>query len=91
MFRTLLIRASVVALFTGLYLGLVILGGGGIQAFFSNSARTALVVVMLALVIASLFVGGNLSCVTCHDPQATDRALVLRLEEGELCLACHRN
>jgi len=36
-------------------------------------------------------VGGNLSCVTCHDPHATDRALVLRLDEGELCLACHRN
>ncbi|TFG38027.1 MAG: hypothetical protein E4H44_04460 [Candidatus Aminicenantes bacterium] len=36
-------------------------------------------------------VEGNLSCITCHDPQAADRALVLRLEEGELCLACHRN
>ena len=33
---------------------------------------------------------GNLSCITCHDPRAADRALVLRLEEGELCLGCHR-
>lgn len=36
-------------------------------------------------------VDGNLSCITCHDPQAADRALVIHLEEGELCLACHRN
>ena len=36
-------------------------------------------------------VAGNLSCITCHDPQAADRALVIHLEEGELCLACHRN
>ncbi|MGE0195408.1 MAG: isoprenylcysteine carboxylmethyltransferase family protein, partial [Methylocystis sp.] len=50
-----------VALSIGLYLALAIIGGGGVDAFFSNSARTALVVVTFALGAASLFVGGNLS------------------------------
>jgi protein-S-isoprenylcysteine O-methyltransferase Ste14 len=59
--RSLLIRAFSVALSVGLYLALAIIGGGGIDAFFSNAARTALIVVTLALGIASLFVGGNLS------------------------------
>jgi protein-S-isoprenylcysteine O-methyltransferase Ste14 len=59
--HSLLIRALSVALSVGLYLTLAIIGGGGIEAFFSNTARTALVVVTLALGIASLFVGGNLS------------------------------
>lgn len=36
-------------------------------------------------------VEGNLSCITCHDPRAADRALVIGLEDGKLCLACHRN
>jgi protein-S-isoprenylcysteine O-methyltransferase Ste14 len=60
-FRSLLIRALTVALLTGLYLGLAILGGGGFDAYFSNPARTAVVVVTLALVVASLSVGGSLS------------------------------
>ncbi|MBM3578463.1 MAG: isoprenylcysteine carboxylmethyltransferase family protein [Alphaproteobacteria bacterium] len=59
--HSLLIRALSVALSVGLYLALAILGGGGLEAFFSNPARTALVVVTLALGVASLFVGGNLS------------------------------
>lgn len=58
---SLLIRIFAVALSIGLYLALAIIGGGGIEAFFSSSARTALVVVTLALGFASLFVDGNLS------------------------------
>jgi protein-S-isoprenylcysteine O-methyltransferase Ste14 len=57
----LLIRIFAVALSIGLYLALAIIGGGGIEAFFSSPARTALVVVTLALGVASLFVDGNLS------------------------------
>lgn len=57
----LLIRVFAVALSIGLYLALAITGGGGIEAFFSNPARTALVVVTIALGVASLFVDGNLS------------------------------
>jgi protein-S-isoprenylcysteine O-methyltransferase Ste14 len=58
---SLMIRALSVALSVGLYLALAIIGGGGLDAFFSNPARTALVVVTLGLGVASLFVGGNLS------------------------------
>jgi protein-S-isoprenylcysteine O-methyltransferase Ste14 len=58
---SLLIRIFAVALSIGLYLALAIIGGGGIEAFFSNPARTALVIVTLALGFASLFVDGNLS------------------------------
>jgi protein-S-isoprenylcysteine O-methyltransferase Ste14 len=57
----LLIRIFAVALSIGLYLALAIIGGGGTEAFFSNPARTALVVVTVALGVASLFVDGNLS------------------------------
>jgi len=57
----LLIRVFAVAVSIGLYLALAITGGGGIEAFFSNPARTALVVVTIALGVASLFVDGNLS------------------------------
>ncbi len=61
MSHPLLIRALSVALSIGLYLALAILGAGGLDAYFANPARTALVVVTLALGVASLFVGGNLS------------------------------
>lgn len=57
----LLVRILALALSIGLYLALTILGAGGVDAFFANSARTALVAVTLALGVASLFVGGNLS------------------------------
>jgi len=43
------------------YLALAVIGWGGLAAFFSNPARTALVVVAFLLSGASLFVGGNLS------------------------------
>jgi protein-S-isoprenylcysteine O-methyltransferase Ste14 len=46
---------------TILYLGIAVFGAGGIAAFFSHPARTALAVVTFALVTAALFTEGNLS------------------------------
>jgi protein-S-isoprenylcysteine O-methyltransferase Ste14 len=43
------------------YLGLAVLGWGGVAAFFSNPARTALAVVTLLIGIAAFFAGGSLS------------------------------
>jgi protein-S-isoprenylcysteine O-methyltransferase Ste14 len=43
------------------YLGLAIVGWGGFDAFFSNPARTALVIVTAAMVVAALFSSANLS------------------------------
>jgi protein-S-isoprenylcysteine O-methyltransferase Ste14 len=43
------------------YLGLAILGAGGLAAFFSHPSRMALTVVLFALSGAALFSGGNLS------------------------------
>src|SRR3954451_13318898 len=43
------------------YLALAVIGWDGLAAFFSNSARTALVAVAVVLSVAGLFVGGNLS------------------------------
>jgi protein-S-isoprenylcysteine O-methyltransferase Ste14 len=46
---------------TLVYLGLAILGWGGISAFFAHPARIALTVVLFALTFAVLFTEGNLS------------------------------
>jgi protein-S-isoprenylcysteine O-methyltransferase Ste14 len=43
------------------YLGLAILGWGGVAAFFAHPARIALTIVFAAICIAAFFVGGNLS------------------------------
>jgi protein-S-isoprenylcysteine O-methyltransferase Ste14 len=43
------------------YLGLAVLGWGGVAAFFSSPARTALAVVTLLIGIAAFFAGGSLS------------------------------
>lgn len=59
--RSLLVRVLAVAMSIGAFLALTILGAGGVDAFFANAARTALVVVTIGLGVASLFVGGNLS------------------------------
>ncbi len=61
MSHSLLIRAFAVAMSIGVFLTLAIIGAGGLATYFTNSARTALVVVTIALGVASLFVGGNLS------------------------------
>jgi protein-S-isoprenylcysteine O-methyltransferase Ste14 len=44
-----------------LYLGLAVLGFGGVAPFFSHSALIALVAVQCALSVAAFFAGGNLS------------------------------
>ena len=44
-----------------LYLGLGILGWGGVGAFFSHPARVALTILTFALTIAAMFTSGNLS------------------------------
>lgn len=46
---------------TAAYLGLAVLGWGGFAAFFAHPARTTLVAITVALTVASLFTGGNLS------------------------------
>jgi protein-S-isoprenylcysteine O-methyltransferase Ste14 len=43
------------------YLGLAVLGWGGLAAFFSHPALTAVVGVQSALALAAFFAGGNLS------------------------------
>src|SRR5262249_22938524 len=45
----------------GLFLGLAVLGFGGVDAFFSHPALIALAVVTVALTIAGLFSQANLS------------------------------
>jgi protein-S-isoprenylcysteine O-methyltransferase Ste14 len=61
MSHSLLIRILSVALSIAVFLALAFVGAGGPAAYFANPARSALVVVTLALGVASLFVGGNLS------------------------------
>jgi len=46
---------------TSLWLGLAVWGWGGFALFFASSARTALVAVTFALMLASVFTSGNLS------------------------------
>lgn len=46
---------------TGLWLGLAVLGWGGVHAFLASPARVALVVVTVLLTLASSFTQGNLS------------------------------
>ena len=55
------LRLTLVAVGTLLYLALAILGWGGIAAFFSHSALSALVVSFLVLSGTAVFAGGNLS------------------------------
>jgi len=43
------------------YLGLAVLGWGGLTAFFAHPARTALAVTFVAISCVALFAGGNLS------------------------------
>lgn len=46
---------------TAVYLALAILGWGGFAAFFCRPAFIALTIVMVALAVAGVFAGGNLS------------------------------
>jgi len=54
-------RVALVLVGTALYLGLAVLGWGGVDAFFANSARRALAVALVVVSLASLFAGGNVS------------------------------
>jgi protein-S-isoprenylcysteine O-methyltransferase Ste14 len=55
------LRLLVVLPGAALYLGLAVLGRGGIAAFFGQPALTALALVLAALCGAALFAGGNVS------------------------------
>jgi protein-S-isoprenylcysteine O-methyltransferase Ste14 len=46
---------------TVVYLGLAVLGWGGFRAFLAEPARLAVAIVMVALTVAALFSGGNVS------------------------------
>jgi protein-S-isoprenylcysteine O-methyltransferase Ste14 len=59
MSRTTLLLTALLG--TLVYLGLAILGWGGISAFFAHPARIALTVMLFALTFAALFTEGNLS------------------------------
>lgn len=54
-------KLVMVVLGTLVYVGLAVIGWGGIAPFFANPARVALVIVALALSVVACFVGGNLS------------------------------
>jgi len=53
--------ATAAVVSVGVYLGLAIVGEGGPRAFFADGARTALAVVTVAALVASLFSQVNLS------------------------------
>jgi protein-S-isoprenylcysteine O-methyltransferase Ste14 len=57
----LIIRLALIVLGTAAYLGLAVLGWGGLAAFFSHPALIALAVAVSVLAGVSLFAGGNLS------------------------------
>lgn len=58
---TLMAKLALVVVGTVVYLGLAVLGWSGFSAFFSHPALIALTMAAVAVSIASLFVGGNLS------------------------------
>ncbi len=55
------LRLALVIVGSVVYLGLAVLGWGGIAAFFSHPALTALAIAFLALSGVALFAGGNVS------------------------------
>ena len=55
------VRLTLVVLATAIYIGLAVLGWGGLAAFFSHPALIALAAALAALAGASLFADGNLS------------------------------
>ncbi|MFZ3327808.1 MAG: isoprenylcysteine carboxylmethyltransferase family protein [Methylocella sp.] len=54
-------RLTLIVLGTAAYLGLAILGGGGVAAFFSHLALRALAAALFVIAGAAVFAGGNLS------------------------------
>jgi protein-S-isoprenylcysteine O-methyltransferase Ste14 len=55
------VRVTFVVVGTVVYLGVAVLGRGGLAAFFSHPPLTALAIVLFALSGVALFAGGNLS------------------------------
>src|SRR5437899_2438364 len=55
------IKVLLVVVGTAVYLLLAVIGWGGFAGYFANPARTAVVVVALALAVLACFVGGSLS------------------------------
>ncbi len=55
------VRLTLIVVGTAAYLGLAVLGWGGLAAFFSHPALIALAVVLSVMAGAALFAGGNLS------------------------------
>jgi protein-S-isoprenylcysteine O-methyltransferase Ste14 len=58
---TLTVRLVLIVAATAAWLGLAVLGWGGLAAFFSHDALIALTGVTCTIVVASVFAGGNLS------------------------------
>jgi hypothetical protein len=56
-----IVRLMLVIVGTAAYVGLAILGWGGLTAFFSHPALVALAVALTVMAGASVFAGGNLS------------------------------
>jgi protein-S-isoprenylcysteine O-methyltransferase Ste14 len=56
-----ILRMILVGVGTAAYLGLAVLGWGGLEAFFSHPARLVLAIVLFAMAIVAAFAGGNLS------------------------------
>ena len=56
-----IVRMALILVGSAAYLGLAVLGWGGLAAFFSHPALVALAIVVFALAGASFFAGGNLS------------------------------
>lgn len=56
-----MLRFTLIVVSVVLYAALAILGWGSIQAFFSHTALTALIAVLLAVSVVSFFAGGNLN------------------------------
>jgi protein-S-isoprenylcysteine O-methyltransferase Ste14 len=54
-------RMALIFVATAAYLGLAVIGWGGLAPFFSHPALVALTIVVFALAGASFFAGGNLS------------------------------
>ncbi len=57
----LLLRIILTFIGVAVYVGLAVLGWGGVHAYASHPALIALAVVMVVMAIAALFAGGNLS------------------------------
>ncbi len=56
-----LFRVTLIVLGTATYLGLAVLGWGGLAAFFSHPPLIAIAVALFGIAGAALFAGGNLS------------------------------